>query len=446
MYPQFFGFDKLPFRLRPDPDFLYSGAEYLRARKGVLAALRGSARVVVLLGSPGVGKTLLLDDVLREIAGQYTACRINQPHISATELLQALILQLGTTTTAADANPGRLFADLTEALEAADARDVPPLLVIDDAHLLNSATLLALGDILARASRFKILLVAQDDAGQHGAGLAARIALAKAPQQVLLAPLSAESTRAYIEHRLRVAGGGGKDLFTPDAYGMIFQHTGGASRLINALCDAALHAACLRAAGHVSSAEILVATQDPRWPEALAREKARPDGAGSPVSAAPAGNAAHAGNSSSDQGGAKPDSAAADPGPESQAPVMGPTSPESQPPVTGLTSAELQAPVTDPTSAQAQLYVRHRKRLIGSWPLEQGNFSIGRANDNELRLEAPFISRHHCRISTVGKVSTIEDLGSVNGMSINGRLVKKHVLEHADQVVLGEHSLTYLVT
>jgi type II secretory pathway predicted ATPase ExeA len=425
MYPQFFGFDKLPFRLRPDPDFLYSGAEYLRARKGVLAALRGSARVVVLLGSPGVGKTLLLDDVLREIAGQYTACRINQPHISATELLQALILQLGTTTTAADANQGRLFADLTEALEAADARDVPPLLVIDDAHLLNSATLLALGDILARASRFKILLVAQDDGGQHGAGLAARIALAKAPQQVLLAPLSAEGTKAYIEHRLRVAGGGGKDLFTPDAYGMIFQHTGGASRLINALCDAALHAACLRAAGHVSSTEILVATQDPRWPEALAREKARPDGAGS---------AAHAGNSSSDEGGAKPDSAAADPSAESQAPVMGPT------------SAEPLAPVTGPTSAQAQLYVRHRKRLIGTWPLAQGNFSIGRANDNELRLEAPFISRHHCRISTVGKVSIIEDLGSVNGMSINGKLVKKHVLEHADQVVLGEHSLTYLVT
>src|SRR5882757_1820764 len=434
MYPQFFGFDKLPFRLRPDPDFLYSGAEYLRARKGVLAALRGSARVVVLLGSPGVGKTLLLDDVLREIAGQYTACRINQPHISATELLQALILQLGTTTTAADANEGRLFADLTEALEAADARDVPPLLVIDDAHLLNSATLLALGDILARAQRFKILLVAQDDGGLHGAGLAARIALAKAPQQVLLAPLSAEGTRAYIEHRLRVAGGGGKDLFTPDAYGMIFQHTGGASRLINALCDAALHAACLRAFGHVSSAEILVATQDPRWPEALAREKARPDGAGSPGGAAHAGSAAHAGNSSLDEGGAKPDSAAADPRPESQAPMTGPT------------SAESQAPVTDPTSAQAQLYVRHRKRLIGSWPLEQGNFSIGRANDNELRLEAPFISRHHCRISTVGKVSTIEDLGSVNGMSINGRLVKKHVLEHADQVVLGEHSLTYLVT
>ena len=84
MYPQFFGFDKLPFRLRPDADFLYSGPEYLRARVNVLAALRSSSRVVLLMGPPGVGKTMLLEDVLREIAGQFTPCRINQPHFGKT--------------------------------------------------------------------------------------------------------------------------------------------------------------------------------------------------------------------------------------------------------------------------------------------------------------------------------------------------------------------------
>jgi len=57
MYPQFFGFHKLPFRLRPDPDFLYSGKEYLQARAAMIAALRGSARVVLFLGPPGVGFT-----------------------------------------------------------------------------------------------------------------------------------------------------------------------------------------------------------------------------------------------------------------------------------------------------------------------------------------------------------------------------------------------------
>ncbi len=104
MYPQFFGFHKLPFRLRPDPDFLYSGKEYLQARAAVIAALRGSARVVLFLGPPGVGKTLLLEDVLHEVSGYFAACRINQPHISATELLQAVVMQLGTTSVEGDEN------------------------------------------------------------------------------------------------------------------------------------------------------------------------------------------------------------------------------------------------------------------------------------------------------------------------------------------------------
>src|SRR3982074_2918974 len=116
MYPQFFGFDKLPFRLRPDPDFLFSGQEYLRARGQLLAALQGGPRVVLLMGPPGVGKTLLLEDVLGEIGGQFALCRINQPHISASELIQALLLQLGGSSADADANSARPLSELAASL------------------------------------------------------------------------------------------------------------------------------------------------------------------------------------------------------------------------------------------------------------------------------------------------------------------------------------------
>jgi general secretion pathway protein A len=390
MYPQFFGFHKLPFRLRPDPDFLYSGKEYLQARAAMIAAMRGSARVVLFMGPPGVGKTLLLDDVLHEISGQFAACRINQPHISATELLQAVVMQLGTTTVEAEENHPRLLTEVAAALDAAGSRAAPPMLVIDDAQLLTGATLVTLGDLLARAPRLKILLVGQHDPQQPGGGLAARVVVAQKPRQVHLAPLGPDGSRAYIEHRLNVAGGGGKELFSADAHTMIYQHTGGSPRLINVLCDAALHAACLRASGQVSAAEILVATQDARWPEALAREKARP----------------------------------------------------------GVDSHVVPAPTDEeePMTAVAQLLVSHRKEHIATWPLEAGRVSIGRASDNEMRLEAPFISRHHCQIVTVGTVSTVEDLGSVNGIAVNGKLVKRHVLQHADQIVVGEHVLTYVVT
>jgi general secretion pathway protein A len=381
MYPQFFGFRKLPFRLRPDADFLYSGHEYLRARARVLAALRGASRTVLLVGPPGVGKTMLLEDVLGEITGRFALCRINQPHISATELLQALLLQLGAPSVDANASRSRLIADLTATIDAVGTPDVAPLLIVDDAQFLAGGTLRIIEETLARAPRLKILLAAQNGQRQGIEDLATRLTVAEEPLQVQLQALSAEGAKAYIERRLAIAGGGGKELFAADAHAMIFQHTGGAARLINVLCDAALHAACLRASGHVSAAEILLATQDSRWPEAVARDTASPS-----------------------------------------------------------------ARINDAPDVSAQLIVRHGTEQIGAWPLKAGRISIGRAPDNELRLEARFVSRHHCHVVTVGNVSTIEDLESVNGMCVNGKAVKRHILQHEDEITLGEHVLTFLVS
>jgi pSer/pThr/pTyr-binding forkhead associated (FHA) protein len=175
---------------------------------------------------------------------------------------------------------------------------------------------------------------------------------------------------------------------------MIFQHTAGAARLINILCDAALHAACLRASGHVSPAEILVATQDSRWPDALARDNPEPAAPADPVEVSPK------------------------------------TMPE---------------PSRDRATPYAQLLVLLGKEQLAALPLEPGSISIGRAVDNELRIDARYVSRHHCRLVTVGNVSSIEDLGSVNGLLVNGQVVKSHVLQHADEIAVGEHTLKYLV-
>ena len=377
MYPQFFGFEKLPFRLRPDLDFLYSGHEYRRVRGELLAALSTGPRVVLLTGLPGVGKTLLLEDVLGQAGGQFALCRINQPHVSPAELLQALLLQFGAHSFDLNTGMPGLMTELAAAIGGVDTRGATPLLVVDDAQLLAGTTLHMLEDILSCAPRLKILLAAQSRPRPGPFDLAALIPVAESPRRVHLKALSAEETTAYVERRLALVGVGGKGLFTADAYAMIFQLAGGTARLINVLCDAALHAACLRASGQVSAAEVRLAVEDSRWSEALGRQDA--------MVSAPA----------------------------------------------------LEAP--------AQLLVRHGTEQLGAWPLKTGRMSIGRAPDNEMRLEKRCVSRHHCHVVTVGNVSTIEDLGSVNGICVNGKAVKRHVLQNRDQIILGEYLLSYLL-
>jgi general secretion pathway protein A len=386
MYPQFFGFDKLPFRLRPDMEFLYSGQEYLRARAELIAALGAGPRVGLLSGPPGVGKTLLLEDVLGEIAGQFALCRLNLPQVSPAELLEALLMQLGARSAELNADVPRLMAEFAANLGDAGGREGPALLVVDDAHLLSGSTLRILEELLARAPRLKILLAAQSCARPGGHDFAGRIPAALPPHQVRLQALSGEEAKLYVERRLAVAGAGAKGVFTADAHAAIFQLAGGAARLINVLCDAALHAACMRASGQVSAAEVHLAVQDSRWPEALSRHNA----------------------------------------------------------MTNAPTVEAPAPTFEAPAAAAQLLVSHGPEPIGAWPLKTGRVSIGRAVDNEVRLSAPCISRHHCQVVTVGNVSTIEDLGSVNGIAVNGKLVKRHVLQNQDKITVGEHMMTYV--
>jgi general secretion pathway protein A len=389
VYPQFFGLTKLPFRLRPDADFLYPGAEYLRARGKLMTALEAAHRVLLLLGHGGLGKTLLVDDVLEALGADGRCCRINQPRISASELLEALILQAGSSSTDAENGRARSCAELAASLDAIGARGSAPLLVVDDAHLLPLSTAMAFTEILARAPNIRIVL-----SGRSGLGLeetTLRFLAGEAPRVIRLSPLTQQETRSYIDHRLNVAGGRNHELLAAQAYPLIFQHTGGVPRLINVLCDTALHTACLRASGQLSATEVLIAIQDSRWPEAVARDRA--------------GAAAAAREFVEHE---TPESAVV------------------RPPPQGL------------------LVVTVNNKTLSTWPLPPGRVRIGRAPDNEFRLDARFISRHHCQVITVGAVSTIEDLESVNGISVNGRVVKQHVLQHADQVRFGDHTLTYL--
>jgi hypothetical protein len=71
--------------------------------------------------------------------------------------------------------------------------------------------------------------------------------------------------------------------------------------------------------------------------------------------------------------------------------------------------------------------------------------SIGRTPDNDLQLDAKYISRHHAVI-LVGPVNTvIEDLNSTNGVHVNGRRVTRQMLRDGDQIAIGRMHYRFAV-
>jgi pSer/pThr/pTyr-binding forkhead associated (FHA) protein len=92
----------------------------------------------------------------------------------------------------------------------------------------------------------------------------------------------------------------------------------------------------------------------------------------------------------------------------------------------------------------SKLVVSENGSIVNQFFLESEVFTIGRGEDNTLRLEDPMVSREHARISTVMHDQILADLNSANGTIVNGAKIDKHILQHGDVIELGRFRLKYL--
>src|SRR3954470_8973013 len=82
--------------------------------------------------------------------------------------------------------------------------------------------------------------------------------------------------------------------------------------------------------------------------------------------------------------------------------------------------------------------------LLQEIDLPQGDTVIGRSMTCQVTIEDPLVSREHARIRIAGERATIEDLGSRNGVQIDGTLLKKvHVLRDGERVRIGTQEMVF---
>src|SRR6201996_8180843 len=95
MYLELFKLRELPFRLSPDPQFLYLSKQHARAKAYMESTIWFTDGFVVITGEIGSGKTTLTEPFLKEAPADVVVAQINQTQVSAIDFLQAVLVQFG---------------------------------------------------------------------------------------------------------------------------------------------------------------------------------------------------------------------------------------------------------------------------------------------------------------------------------------------------------------
>jgi len=236
----------MPFENTPDPRFLYYSSQHEEGLSRLLYVVEQHKGAGMLTGVFGCGKTVLARALFNTLnKNVYQTAFINNPHLKSVELLRAIARQLG-----AENLPEKLnemstdhFVEVINNILLDNAKDgKETLVIVDEAHVIDDAEVfeelrLLLNFQIKNRFLLTLLLMGQPELKERihkNKQLLQRIAMG-----YHLEPISKDEVSKYITHRLEVAGGN-RNIFTDDAFELIFANSGGIPRRINQICDMSL--------------------------------------------------------------------------------------------------------------------------------------------------------------------------------------------------------------
>jgi pSer/pThr/pTyr-binding forkhead associated (FHA) protein len=92
----------------------------------------------------------------------------------------------------------------------------------------------------------------------------------------------------------------------------------------------------------------------------------------------------------------------------------------------------------------ARLVLSLDGQSLAEYNMSKERYTVGRLPDNDIRIDNAAVSGHHALIINILNDSFLEDLNSTNGTYVNGKIVKKHALQHGDSITIGHHTLRFV--
>ena len=240
MYEKYFGLNKSPFLMTPDPSALLLTTAHREALAGLSYGALNRKGFVVLTGEAGTGKTTLVRRLLQLGAEAGARCSVVfNPLLTPSEFLELLLINFGVRDL--PGSKALRLLKLEQLLQETYKAGKAAVLIVDEAHKLSyevfeEIRLLTNFDT-SEQKLLQIVLSGQPELTRvlnrpNLWQLKQRIAI-----RLNIDPLSPEDVKAFIQHRWTRAGGAIPHPFTPEAVALIALWSQGIPRLVNSLCD-----------------------------------------------------------------------------------------------------------------------------------------------------------------------------------------------------------------
>jgi general secretion pathway protein A len=242
MYKNFFGLNERPFKLVPNPAYLFLSKSHEEALAHLTYAVIQGEGFMEITGEVGTGKTTLCRAFLEHLDNDTKVAYIFNPTLDSLELLKAINDEFGIPSDADNAKD--LIDTLNAFLIEQKIQRKNTVLLIDEAQNLTNEVLELLR-LLSNLETTKhkllhIILVGQPELKEKLDSHELRQLRQRISLSCRLMPLSFKDVRNYIQHRLHVASGKPEIQFAEAAYRSIYNYSKGIPRLINIVCDRAL--------------------------------------------------------------------------------------------------------------------------------------------------------------------------------------------------------------